>query len=492
MATIGAAGAIGGAGTMAFFSDEETLEDNRLVAGSLDLKLDWAEYYSDWSSDESAAVDEGDIIMAEQDTTLQAGEYPSNYVGLPTPNNALVAIPSADVMDFMSAAATEAYPDTDDDGEVDYPGAYDVCIHGADTPEDLDPTANPSTLDPTVDDSFKTAGTGLRTNNSDTVDADGNAKPLIALDDVKPGDFGEVTFSVHLCDNDGWVALTGEERYNNENGLTEPERKDPDENGGAPGELGEKLRATLWLDGVDPADNGVDDEPMDENGNNLLDGGETVLVEEATLGTVIDVLEGPGISLSTGGGTGTGTASFECEEDAITIGEPSDTGIQDGQSGTISGASGDTTITIDRVKDTDDDGDVEQFSFTLSGPDELAVGDYPGVCSLTINTAAGDTIEVDYGAGGCVRDSILLPRPDQPEVTSRITSVSFDLCTLVGGGGGQGGECLNGSDTYYVGFAWWLPLNHGNEVQTDSYGFDLGFYAEQCRHNPDGIGNVPE
>jgi predicted ribosomally synthesized peptide with SipW-like signal peptide len=495
VATLGAAGAIGGTGTIAYFSDEEEFANNQLTAGSFDLKVDWQEYYSDWSADEESVV--SDIIMTEPDTTLQEGEYPSDYTGLPTPNNALIAIPDEDVQAFLDAAALEAYPDSTDTGLVDSADeleslGYDVCVHGADTPEDLDPTVEPSTLDPTVDDSFKTEGTGLRTNNADTV-TEGEPNPLINISDVKPGDFGELTISAHLCDNDGYLALVGGLESASENGTTEPERKDPDEDApdGDTVELLEQARVSIWLDGVDTNDRGIDQDPTDVNGNNLIDDGETVLVEEATLGTALDILEGTGISLSPSGSGATGTASFACLENGISISEPGTSGIQDGQTGTITGSSGDTTIEIDRVEDEDEDGEIESFSFTLSGPDDLAVGDYPGVCSLTINTESGNSIEVDYGSGGCVRDSILLPTPDQPQVDSRITSVDFDLCTLVAPGDlGEELECFNGSDTYYVGFAWWLPVDHGNEVQTDSVSFDLGFYAEQCRHN-DGIGNVP-
>ncbi|MFC7173276.1 hypothetical protein ACFQL0_07670 [Haloplanus litoreus] len=44
-------------------------------------------------------------------------------------------------------------------------------------------------------------------------------------------------------------------------------------------------------------------------------------------------------------------------------------------------------------------------------------------------------------------------------------------------------ECFMGRNTYCFGFAWWLPVDHGNEVQGDSATFDVGFYTEQCRHN---------
>ncbi len=502
VATIGGAAALGGAGSVAFFSDREEFANNRLVAGSLDLKVDWAEYYSDWSEDEADAA--GEMVMAPQDTTLQEDEYDSSLTGLPTPNNALVAVENPGA--FLEAAAVEAYPDANDDGMVDSIEdleelGYDVCIHGADTPEDLDPTADPESLDPTVDDSFKTEGTGLRTNNDDTV-TDGEPEPLIALDDVKPGDFGEVTISLHLCDNDGYIALTGEERYDNDNTLTEPERKDPDETDGlASGELGDTVRAAIWMDGVDENDRGIDQDRDDANGNNLVDEGEEFIVEEATLSAVVDALEGPGISLTppgamTGdemdGGTQTGTLQCATTAETVEGGTGDPLTISDPEAGDsfeVVGNSGNSTVTIDST-DTNDDGDVVGFSFELDGPEELADGDYPGVCTVSITGTEGSATQ-DYGAGGCVRDSVLLPAPDQPEV-GEITEVDFDLCTIEVAEPQDEDPCFNGSDTYYLGFAWWVPVDHGNEIQTDSYGFDLGFYAEQCRHNPDGIGNVPE
>jgi hypothetical protein len=55
----------------------------------------------------------------------------------------------------------------------------------------------------------------------------------------------------------------------------------------------------------------------------------------------------------------------------------------------------------------------------------------------------------------------------------------------------DGRECFAGESTWCIGFSWWLPVDHANEIQTDSVGFDLGFYTEQCRHN-DGAGMPPE
>lgn len=47
---------------------------------------------------------------------------------------------------------------------------------------------------------------------------------------------------------------------------------------------------------------------------------------------------------------------------------------------------------------------------------------------------------------------------------------------------------LESGSTILFGLAWGLPVDHANEVQTDSVAFDLGFYAEQERHNT-GLGS---
>lgn len=50
--------------------------------------------------------------------------------------------------------------------------------------------------------------------------------------------------------------------------------------------------------------------------------------------------------------------------------------------------------------------------------------------------------------------------------------------------GGTGRNCFSGGAALHsVACVWWLPLDHGNEVQGDGVEFDLGFYTEQCRHN---------
>src|SRR3989344_4649611 len=67
--------------------------------------------------------------------------------------------------------------------------------------------------------------------------------------DLKPGDYGEDTISVHVGSNDAYlcgnVALTS----NDDNGLTEPEEEDGDNDGGAgEGELADHVNFLWWAD----------------------------------------------------------------------------------------------------------------------------------------------------------------------------------------------------------------------------------------------------
>jgi hypothetical protein len=53
-------------------------------------------------------------------------------------------------------------------------------------------------------------------------------------------------------------------------------------------------------------------------------------------------------------------------------------------------------------------------------------------------------------------------------------------------------DCFAGEgETHCIGFEWWLPVDHANQIQGDSVSFDIGFYTEQCRHN-DGAGQPAE
>jgi len=160
----GVAAASAGLGTSALFSDRESFDNNRLVAGELDAKVGWSSHYSDWSPDEAthAHVSGGDLVVDD---------------------------PHA----FLDATLRTQFPDAETRRALDA-GDAAPCEVFADVPDDP-------------------------------------ATPRLDLADVKPGDFGLLTFDLLLCDNPGYVWLTGSLDAATENGWSEPEVASPLEDG---------------------------------------------------------------------------------------------------------------------------------------------------------------------------------------------------------------------------------------------------------------------
>jgi len=179
LGTIGVASAGAGLGTSAYFSDQETFENNQLTAGTLDLKVAATEYYSDWSSDEAqyAGMASDD---ASTDIRLPAGSSQSD--------------------------AQDIAIDIDGDNYENFFGTLETdSINGG---------ISAATDDRLCD---------------DTPEADADGRAIIDIEDVKPGDFGGAQFAFELCDNPGYVWLNGRLVSKSENGVTEPEADDPDE-----------------------------------------------------------------------------------------------------------------------------------------------------------------------------------------------------------------------------------------------------------------------
>lgn len=287
LGTVGVASAGAGLGTSAFFSDQDTFENNRLVAGELDLKVDWAQTYN--GEPVNAFPDEdGDDVQ----DPIQSREQIAQESGLP------IDSPSVETM-FR-------------DQFVDIPDDY--------------------------------------------------LRPLIELEDVKPGDSGEITFSLHLFDNAGYIWMNGRCIENAENGIVEPERDDPDEveaSGPLSGELAQAIRVALWYD----------------DGDNVHETDETIIFRGSLRELALLLCDG---------------------------------------------------IALDGDRST-------PFS--------------------SVNIVTGDAFE----------DSLLAAN-----------GLSDDR------------ECFDASTTHHLGLRWELPVDHANELQTDSVRFDLGFYTEQCRHNSGG------
>lgn len=88
--------------------------------------------------------------------------------------------------------------------------------------------------------------------------------------DLKPGDSGENTISLHVINNDAWMCATVSNLANADNTLTEPEAS-VDQNGLTTGELQQNLMVKIW------SDNSTGDGWT--KGDNVWQAGEPVLYE---------------------------------------------------------------------------------------------------------------------------------------------------------------------------------------------------------------------
>jgi predicted ribosomally synthesized peptide with SipW-like signal peptide len=205
LGAVGLASAGTGLGTSAFFSDEEEFVDNSIVAGELDLLVDWQQTY-----------DFGDGHT------------------------------------FVSA-----HPDHDGDGEQSIPADNDAGqIRYSDFPDEEDddsnganiPVLNCENIPPLSEAEF----------GVDPITGE-EMETLVQFTDVKPGDSGEITFSLHLCDNPGYLWMQADNVSESGGVHTEPEMAVDAEN--LP-DLAGAIQATLWYD--EDCDNVYDGaEPVD-------------------------------------------------------------------------------------------------------------------------------------------------------------------------------------------------------------------------------------
>ena len=69
--------------------------------------------------------------------------------------------------------------------------------------------------------------------------------------DIKPGDEGENTISLHVINNDAWVCAEVSNLSSDDNGLNEPEALVDESDGVGNGELDDTMLWTIWRDDGD-------------------------------------------------------------------------------------------------------------------------------------------------------------------------------------------------------------------------------------------------
>ncbi|MFC6752968.1 vWA domain-containing protein [Halorubrum tibetense] len=493
LGAIGVASAGAGLGTTAFFSDEESFQDNTLTAGEFDLKMDYRMTYRG-----------GHGRLAE----LQA-----NY-------------PDATFVD-------EDMEPTDEDtgvylldqvpGLENYPGAGD-WVRGAN-----------GIFDPESEE-----GEGFR--REELIDAGDLEEALIRIGDVKPGDYGEVTFSTHLYDNPGYMWIGGALTANDQNGYTGPEEvaleemgitvDDPD----GEGQLADAIEAKIWYD--DNCDN-IHQESGGEDGGNVdvmlsidtsgsMGGGSGSRMENAKAAalTFLDNL---------GSDDRVGLVTFD-SAGQLRQGLTSDHSLvaaflQPGPAGITSGGFTMMDAGVDLAADelTANDRGVDQ-AIILLGDGQPNRSARPGSnhtqnaiqAAQDAKNAGITVITVGLGVTGFAQNTLIQMASgsngttlyydsptgnDLDDIYSQIAAVVLTGEAVIVEGtlrevmdalaegipldanlSEEERTCFTNSVTRCFGFEWELPTTVGNEVQTDSVEFAIGFAAEQCRHN-DGEAN---
>ena len=522
LGTIGAASAGAGLGTSAWFSDRETFEDNTLTAGTLDLTIDWEEHYYN-SRDLTGELD----VLFEMPTGEDAGEY----VGIPDPTDPLLWVHSDDLNAFMKNTAIEAFPDRQDDGVQDR-----VWMDG----EDFEPCDDLASLPAGLESEYRTDGT---VNDQTTNPGDS----LVMLDDLKPGDFGELTLSFHLCDNDGFVWATGELVNADEKGVTEPEGQADAEQEGVV-ELLDEIKTALWYDDGDNVIGAGSGESatgkadiaflMDRSGSM---GGERGFLKD-------NITNVAGQIATSGVDANFALIPYEDGDDSCQTDIAQDltndlTLLEDAFDYATCGGTenaseaiqlamndlswrGDAKQIVVVFTDEDDDGTTTQRTNALNAIDDagaclLAVS--PGgtadndLQQMAASVECGDWVQITEGLSEDILDDLIgfvgevtggeevIFRGSLREILNLLEGktveggdVPYTAPGLPLDGGSEFDEIIDepeqpapgagrgpftASTTKHLGFAWWVPPEVGNEIQSDHVEFDLGFYAEQARHN---------
>jgi len=129
--------------------------------------------------------------------------------------------------------------------------------------------------------SMPCVGTWGQDENSGGLDI--TSQKFFSFDDLKPGDEGENTISLHVVNNDARACVIFDNMMNNDNGLTEPEG-DVDSTGGVgQGELAQELNVFAWADDSD----------------NIWEQDESPLFAAPYYGPASDVLNGQAYDLGT-------------------------------------------------------------------------------------------------------------------------------------------------------------------------------------------------
>jgi predicted ribosomally synthesized peptide with SipW-like signal peptide len=344
----------------------------------------------------------------------------------------------------------------------------------------------------------------------------GDGIPVFTLDDVKPGDSGEVTISLHICDNPAYLRLVGEITGEAENGQTDPEVVAEGVDGDGLGELADAIEVCVWYD--EDCDNVY--EPTGTGEQQELEVALVSDVSGSMSGSAIQALrtaatsfvdnlsvpdEAAAVSFSSAANPRIGavplTTNYQSVKDAIsqyTAGGGTDIadGLDAGADELLNGAN--ATPTASKVMILLSDGGSSRAPAMAAAN----AAKNAGIRILTIALGSANTSLLEDIATS-PDDAFIAPDPadldtvyteiaqivlegEQKILSGTMAEVFAELSqgvTIDGDRQTAGIQPYPGATTQCVGFEWELPFEVGNEVQSDSISFEIGVEAEQSRNN---------
>ena len=341
----------------------------------------------------------------------------------------------------------------------------------------------------------------------------GDGIPVFTLEDVKPGDSGEVTISLHICDNPGYLKLIGDLTGNAENGQTEPETDDEGVDGDGIGELADAIEVCVWYDEdcdnvYEPTGTGQQQElevalVSDVSGSMSQEIGDLKIAANNFVDNLSSPDEAAAISFNSSASVDQElTTNYQAVKNAInnySAGGGTDiaAGIDAGRiellTGTMATAGASKVLILLgdggsaagpalAAATTAKNAGIRIFTIALgSGADTQLLEDIassPDDAFIAPNAADLDTVYAE------IAQIVLAGEQKIVEGTMAEVFAALEEGILLDGDRQEDGvQPYPGATTQCIGFEWTLPTDVGNEVQTDSLAFNIGVDAEQSRHN---------
>jgi Ca-activated chloride channel family protein len=342
----------------------------------------------------------------------------------------------------------------------------------------------------------------------------GDGIPVFTLDDVKPGDSGEVTISIHICDNPAFLYLSGELTENAENGQSEPEMEQEGMDTDGIGELADAIEVCVWYDEdcdnvYEPTGTGQQNElevALVSDVSGSMDGSKIQALRTAAT-SFVDNLSSPdeaaAISFASSASLDQElTTNYQAVKDAINAytaggGTSIAAGVSAGENELLNGTN--ATTGASKVMIVLSDGQ-SNASAAIAAANAAKAN---GIRIFTIALGAGAATSLLEDIATSPDDAFVAPdAADLDTVYAEIAQVVLsgeqkilegsmadvfaqlaDGYALDGNRQEGGRQPYPGATTQCIGFEWTLPAEVENEIQTDSVAFDIGLYAEQSRHN---------